>query len=696
MTFKELNLIDPILKALDTEGYLAPSPIQEQSIPVLLEGKDILGSAQTGTGKTAAFAIPIIQGLYLAHNAGLVTKKIQALILAPTRELASQIKDSFSSYGRYVKIKTTVIFGGVRQKAQTEALAKGVDILIATPGRLLDLINQGFIDLSQVKFFVLDEADRMLDMGFIHDVNKIVKLIPSKRQTMLFSATMPKEIAELANAILKDPVRVAVTPVEATLDIIKQSLYLVSKKDKIDLLAHLITAHQIPSALVFTRTKHGANKVVKDLNQLGIMSEAIHGNKSQNAREIALKNFKTKKTSVLIATDIAARGIDIDELSHVINYDLPEVPETYIHRIGRTGRAGLSGTAISFCSPDESGLLKDIEKHILMKIPQVADPLLARIQMKNKLETKNKTNKKDKENMNNPNKFDQVEETTEKKETTGQNQKQETKPTVERPQGERPARPAYDRPQSDRPARPSYDRPQGSSSDSRPARPAYDRPQGERPARPAYDRPQGERPARPSYDKPQGSSSDSRPARPAYDRPQGERPARPAYDRPQGERPARPSYDKPQGSSSDSRPARPAYDRPQGDRPARPAYDRPQGDRPARPAYDRPRTPGSTGTGSRAPYDKFPKSDSNRSYQKYDGDGRPQKREPYVKVVKPEVDPVKIKTDAKKWGTPSDENKSKKKDDLRKAIKNDDEGSSYFDFPKNKSKSGSSIKKERY
>ena len=688
MTFKELNLIDPILKALDTEGYLAPSPIQEQSIPVLLEGKDILGSAQTGTGKTAAFAIPIIQGLYLAHNAGLVTKKIQALILAPTRELASQIKDSFSSYGRYVKIKTTVIFGGVRQKAQTEALAKGVDILIATPGRLLDLINQGFIDLSQVKFFVLDEADRMLDMGFIHDVNKIVKLIPSKRQTMLFSATMPKEIAELANAILKDPVRVAVTPVEATLDIIKQSLYLVSKKDKIDLLAHLIIAHQIPSALVFTRTKHGANKVVKDLNQLGIMSEAIHGNKSQNAREIALKNFKTKKTSVLIATDIAARGIDIDELSHVINYDLPEVPETYIHRIGRTGRAGLSGTAISFCSPDESGLLKDIEKHILMKIPQVADPLLARIQMKNKLETKNKTNKKDKENMNNPNKFDQVEETTEKKETTGQNQKQETKPTVERPQGERPARPAYDRPQGDRPARPSYDRPQGSSSDSRPARPAYDRPQGDRPARPAYDRPQGERPARPAYDRPQGSSPDSRPARPAYDRPQGDRPARPAYDRPQGDRPARPAYDRPQGD----RPARPAYDRPQGDRPARPAYDRPQGDRPARPSYDRPQGD----RPARPAYDKFPKSDSNRSYQKYDGDGRPQKREPYVKVVKPEVDPVKIKTDAKKWGTPSDENKSKKKDDLRKAIKNDDEGSSYFDYSKNKSKSGSSIKKERY
>ena len=662
MTFKELNLIDPILKALDTEGYLVPSPIQEQSIPVLLEGKDILGSAQTGTGKTAAFAIPIIQGLYQAYNAGLVTKKIQALILAPTRELASQIKDSFSSYGRYVKIKTTVIFGGVRQKAQTEALAKGVDILIATPGRLLDLINQGFVDLSQVKFFVLDEADRMLDMGFIHDVNKIVKLIPVKRQTMLFSATMPKEIAALANDILKNPVRVAVTPVEATLDIIKQSLYLVSKKDKIDLLAHLITAHQIPSALVFTRTKHGANKVVKDLNMLGIMSEAIHGNKSQNAREIALKNFKTKKTSVLIATDIAARGIDIDELSHVINYDLPEVPETYIHRIGRTGRAGLSGSAISFCSPDESGLLKDIEKHILMKIPQVADPLLERIQMKNKLETKNKTNKKDKENMNNPKKFDEVVETTEKKETTTQNQKQENKPSFEKPQGDRPARPTYDRPQGDRPARPSYDRPQG-----------------DRPARPAYDKPQGDRPARPSYDRPQGSSSDSRPARPSYDRPQGDRPARPAYDRPQGDRPARPSYD-----------------RPQGDRPARPAYDRPQGDRPARPAYDRPRTPGSTGPGSRAPYDKFPKNDSNRSYQKYDGDGRPPKREPYVKVVKPEVDPVKIKTDAKKWGTPSDENKSKKKDDLRKAIKNDDEGSSYFDFPKNKSKSGSSMKKERY
>ena len=373
MTFEQLKIIDPILKALKAEGYAEPSPIQEQAIPFLLEGKDMLGSAQTGTGKTAAFAVPIIQGLYLSQPAVKGYRYIQALILAPTRELAAQIKDSFVTYGKNLGLKTAVIFGGVSQKPQTDNLGYGVDILVATPGRLLDLIGQKFINLSHVKYFVLDEADRMLDMGFSKDVDKIVKLVPIKRQTMLFSATMPNEILHLANAILTNPVRIAVTPVETTLEVIKQSVYHVNKKDKIRLLVDLLGEKQIPSALVFSRTKHGANKIMKDLILAGINAEAIHGNKSQSARETALRNFKTKKIGVLVATDIAARGIDIDELSHVINYDLPEVPETYIHRIGRTGRAGFSGIALTFCSEEEGSMLREIQKHIKMDIPVVSN-----------------------------------------------------------------------------------------------------------------------------------------------------------------------------------------------------------------------------------------------------------------------------------------------------------------------------------
>ncbi len=392
MKFRELNIIEPILRALDEQGYDEPSPIQEKAIPVLLKGHDILGSAQTGTGKTAAFAIPIIQEL-----SELTEKRsyIKTLVLAPTRELASQIKDSFVDYSRGMPLKTTVIFGGVRQKKQTDSLAKGVDILVATPGRLLDLINQGFIDLSRIKHFVLDEADRMLDMGFVKDVEKIMKLIPKKRQTMLFSATMPKEIIVLSRKILTDPIRIAVKPVESTLDVIAQSVYKVSKKDKVNLLIHLLKNREMTSTLVFTRTKQWANRVTKALAQVGIKAEAIHGNKSQAARERALKNFKTKRIDVLVATDIAARGIDIDELSHVINYDLPEVPETYIHRIGRTGRAGFSGVALSFCSKEEADLLRDIERHIKMSIDVEKDlfalGVIKRYSFTNTTKTKKRT-----------------------------------------------------------------------------------------------------------------------------------------------------------------------------------------------------------------------------------------------------------------------------------------------------------------
>ncbi len=365
MTFEHLPIQKDILRALKDAGYETPTPIQEQSIPVLLEGKDVLGSAQTGTGKTAAFAIPILQGL--SHMAR--SKTIKALILAPTRELAAQINDSFKAYGKHVRLTSAVIFGGVAQGPQTQAVRRGVDILVATPGRLLDLIGQGIVDLSSISYLVLDEADRMLDMGFIHDVKKIITHIPDKRQTMLFSATLPHEILELSRLLLKDPVRISVVPVEATLDIITQKLYKVKKADKTMLLAYLLSQPDVTSALVFTRTKHFANKLMKSLTHLGFSVDAIHGNKSQSARTLALSNFKKSRTDVLVATDIAARGLDIEGLSHVVNFDLPEVPETYIHRIGRTGRAGFSGTSISFQTPEEEKYLRDIERHIKMRIP---------------------------------------------------------------------------------------------------------------------------------------------------------------------------------------------------------------------------------------------------------------------------------------------------------------------------------------
>lgn len=373
MSFEKLNLIEPISRALKAEGYTTPTPIQEQSIPILLERGDLLGCAQTGTGKTAAFAIPILQ---LLHQDELYMKGpqgIKALILTPTRELAIQIGDSFKAYGKFLKISHTVIFGGVSQHSQTQALRAGVDILVATPGRLLDLMNQRYVKLDHLKMLVLDEADRMLDMGFIHDVKKIIAKVPAKRQTIFFSATMPNEIASLANSILTNPKRVEVTPVSSTANTIQQSVYFVAKNDKRKLLHHLLQDNAIRSVLVFTRTKHGADRVVKDLAKTGIPAEAIHGNKSQNARQRALTNFKSGKTRVLVATDIAARGIDVDNLSHVINFELPNVPETYVHRIGRTGRAGASGISISFCDSEEREYLQDIQKLIGKNIPAVTN-----------------------------------------------------------------------------------------------------------------------------------------------------------------------------------------------------------------------------------------------------------------------------------------------------------------------------------
>ena len=372
MTFKELNLSAPLLRAVQEAGYETPSPIQAAAIPPVLAGRDLMGCAQTGTGKTAAFALPMLDRL----SAAAPRRKgaVRALILTPTRELALQIGESFDAYGKYLKLRSTVIFGGVGQAPQVEAIRKGVDILIACPGRLNDLIGQGFIDLSALEIFVLDEADRMLDMGFVHDVKKVIAKLPAQRQNLMFSATMPKEIEQLAAGILHDPAFVKVDPVSSTVDRIQQSLYFVEKGNKKFLLPWLIKnlKPEVVNALVFSRTKHGADKIAKDLTKQGIPAAAIHGNKSQTARVTALEDFKSGKTRVLVATDIAARGIDISELSHVFNYDLPEVPETYVHRIGRTARAGADGTAVSFCAPEEKEYLAGIEKLNRRQIPVVS------------------------------------------------------------------------------------------------------------------------------------------------------------------------------------------------------------------------------------------------------------------------------------------------------------------------------------
>jgi len=387
MTFKDLNIIPAILEALSKENYTTPTPIQEQAIPAVLAGKDFLGCAQTGTGKTAAFAIPIVQLLCdqqsRRDSRPHTQRPIRSLILTPTRELALQISDNIQTYSQYTQLRSSAIVGGVSQQVQERALSQGADIIIATPGRLIDLMNQNRIDLKYVKILVLDEADRMLDMGFIHDVKKIITKMPSKKQTLFFSATMPPEISNMVKSLLVNPVKVEITPVSSTVDRIKQSIYRVDKGNKQKQLNHLLKDNDIASALVFTRTKHGADRVVRELTKVKISAQAIHGNKSQNARQSALSNFRSGVTQVLVATDIAARGIDIEELSHVINFNLPNIPETYVHRIGRTGRAGQSGIAISFCDIEEIPYLKDIEKLIGKTIPEVKDhpyPMLSTTQ----------------------------------------------------------------------------------------------------------------------------------------------------------------------------------------------------------------------------------------------------------------------------------------------------------------------------
>ena len=399
MQFNELELIEPLKKALENEGYKEPTPIQAQAIPHVLQGRDCLGIAQTGTGKTAAFALPILQSLANQSTIKRSLRPIQALVLAPTRELAIQIEESFRVYGKLLNLKSTVIYGGVGQKPQTTALALGIDILVATPGRLLDLIGQKHIKLNQVKHFVLDEADMMLDMGMIHDVRRIIDLLPHERQNLLFSATMPKEIANLSSSILRDPVKVSVTPAATTVDTITQSVYFVAKDNKVSLLIKLLKDMKMESVLIFSRTKHGADKIVKALNNADIKALAIHGNKSQNNRQMALNAFKTRQVKILVATDIAARGLDIDDLSHVLIYDQPEVPETYVHRIGRTGRAGLGGFAISFCDPEEYVYFKGVLKLIQKDIPVVTNhPFAIRIDENAIVKSAPKTNNRPKRN----------------------------------------------------------------------------------------------------------------------------------------------------------------------------------------------------------------------------------------------------------------------------------------------------------
>ncbi len=374
VSFNNLQLVEPVLQALSKEGYTTPTPIQEQAIPAILQKRDLLGCAQTGTGKTAAFTIPILQLMFQQFEIEKPKyRRIQTLILTPTRELAIQIGESIQAYGHFLPFNHKVVFGGVPQFSQVQAIRNGVDIIVATPGRLLDLMQQRVISLDDIKYFVLDEADRMLDMGFVHDVKRIIAKLPAKRQTLFFSATMPNEIKQLADILLTNPVKVEVTPPASTVDMIQQSVYYVEKHNKQSLLIQLLKDETIETVLVFTQMKHAADKLTVQLNRAGIRAEAIHGNKAQNARQRALENFKNRKTRVLVATDIAARGIDIDELTHVLNFELPNVAETYVHRIGRTGRAGASGIAISFCDWSEKTFLTDIQKLIKKTIPVVKD-----------------------------------------------------------------------------------------------------------------------------------------------------------------------------------------------------------------------------------------------------------------------------------------------------------------------------------
>jgi len=373
MKFKELGIIEPLLRALKEEKYIEPTPIQAKSIPLILNRSDVLGSAQTGTGKTAAFAIPILQHLYLSRKTGNGAHIVKSLVITPTRELAIQIGESFSSYGKFTGIKNVVIFGGVPQGKQTDALRKGTDILVATPGRLLDLMDQGFIQLKDIEYFVLDEADRMLDMGFIHDIRKIITKLPAKRQSLFFSATMPKNIVELSRKILTNPRKVDVSPISSAAETVSHFLYYTNRSQKKDLLIHILKDRKIDQVLLFSRTKHGADRITRNLKREKIRSAAIHGDKAQNQRQKVLSQFKAGEIRVLVATDIAARGIDIDKLKYVINYDIPNIAETYVHRIGRSGRAGENGNAISLCEPEENVFIKDIEKLIKQKIPVISD-----------------------------------------------------------------------------------------------------------------------------------------------------------------------------------------------------------------------------------------------------------------------------------------------------------------------------------
>jgi ATP-dependent RNA helicase RhlE len=373
MKFEDLKIIEPILKALKEEKYSVPTSIQEKAIPLIIDRNDVLGSAQTGTGKTAAFAIPILQHLFLDRQWANSSRNINALIITPTRELAIQIAESFSTYGKYTGLRTAVVFGGVKQGQQTDALHRGVDILVATPGRLLDLMDQGFVRLNSVEYFVLDEADRMLDMGFIHDIRKIIAKLPTIRQSLFFSATMPDTIVELSGKILNNPIKVDVSPISSTADTIRQYLYYTNKATKIDLLIYILQDPKIDQVLLFSRTKHGADKITRHLKKGKIQAAAIHGDKAQNARQKVLQQFKDGEIRVLVATDIAARGIDIDKLKYVINYDIPNIAETYVHRIGRCGRAGDEGVSISICEPEENLFIKDIEKLIDQKIKKIKD-----------------------------------------------------------------------------------------------------------------------------------------------------------------------------------------------------------------------------------------------------------------------------------------------------------------------------------
>jgi len=373
MTFTDLNLTAPLLKALKEEQYSNPTSIQEKAIPLILKRSDVLGSAQTGTGKTAAFALPILQHLFFDERRNRQNRKIKVLAVTPTRELAIQIGESFSTYGRYTDIRNTVVYGGVGQGAQTDAIRKGVDVLVATPGRLLDLMQQGIISLRHIEYFVLDEADRMLDMGFIHDIRKIIEKLPEQRQSLFFSATMPKKIIQLSQSILRDPVKIAVSPVSSTAETIQQYLYYTNKSSKKNLLIHILKNQALDQVLLFSRTKHGADRIARNLTKKKINAVAIHGDKAQNQRQKALSGFKSGDIRVLVATDIAARGIDIDKLKYVINYDIPNESETYVHRIGRSGRAGEEGTSISLCEPEENAYIRDIVKLIKVKIDVVKD-----------------------------------------------------------------------------------------------------------------------------------------------------------------------------------------------------------------------------------------------------------------------------------------------------------------------------------